>query len=78
MTAKLDELKKYFIMKTMPPPLPQMTGNKETSRYDILKSFGEAAENIPEPVKKSYLIPIVIVAIIVIAAVIFFSPIKFR
>jgi hypothetical protein len=65
MAGNVDELQEFFIRKTTPPPLPKLLGKNSASRNEVLSSFTTAPEIVPEPNKKSLLIPIIIFVIIV-------------
>ena len=64
----LGELQTLFGPRTPPPPLPKSPANNTSQRHDVLNSFSEAEELIPEK-NKSLLLPIII-TIIVIAGII--------
>ena len=64
MAGNLEELKELFIRKNVPPPLPKSFEKNSLSRNEVLNSFADADELLPEPRKRSLLIPVLIFLII--------------
>ena len=79
LAGNLNELKEYFILKATPPPLPKDLANNTRSRNEILNSFTNAEEHVPNARKRSYMIPVIIfVFIIAIIIALFFIPMKLK
>lgn len=69
MAGNIEELKDFFILKTIPPPLPKAFQKNIPSRNEILNSFTDATELYPEKRRNRFLVPILI-SIIIIAGII--------
>ena len=72
MAGNIDELQELFIRKKTPPPLPKLFEKKALFRNEVLNSFTDAQEIVPQPNKKSLLIPILVFVIIAGIIITFF------
>jgi hypothetical protein len=67
--GSINELKPFFGLTTTPPPLTQTFENNAPHRNEILNSFSDAEEELPEKSKNSFLLPILITLIIIMGIV---------